>query len=204
MARLTFTRVSESARAGLLDCLDEGERLLSRARAVQVRRENVSYEAKLEHADAERDLNRKKMLVAYDLGLGKTVLTIAALEKLMDHGDIDEPGLVICLSSLKYQWASQITKFSGGSSTPLVIDGTPKQRQAQYSEAMNWMTTGIDYVILNYEQVVNDWDYIKKLDLQDPANRRMINADDKLKAVFNGKSKVSMFEMTKLVSGHLK
>ena len=48
------------------------------------------------------------------------------------------------------------------------------------------------------------WDYIKKLDLQDPANRRMINADDKLKAVFGGKEQVSMFEMTKLISGHLK
>lgn len=48
------------------------------------------------------------------------------------------------------------------------------------------------------------WDYIKKLDLQDPANRRMINADDKLKAVFGGKAQVSMFEMTKLISDHLK
>ncbi|HJV02019.1 MAG TPA: SWIB/MDM2 domain-containing protein [Burkholderiaceae bacterium] len=48
------------------------------------------------------------------------------------------------------------------------------------------------------------WDYIKKLNLQDPANRRMINADDKLKAVFGGKAQVSMFEMTKLISDHLK
>lgn len=48
------------------------------------------------------------------------------------------------------------------------------------------------------------WDYIKKHDLQDPANRRMINADDKLKAVFGGKAQVSMFEMTKLISDHLK
>jgi len=48
------------------------------------------------------------------------------------------------------------------------------------------------------------WDYIKKNKLQDAVNRRQINADDKLKAVFGGKSKVSMFEMTKLVSNHLK
>jgi len=48
------------------------------------------------------------------------------------------------------------------------------------------------------------WDYIKKNKLQDAINRRMINADDKLKRVFGGKSKVSMFEMTKLVSKHLK
>jgi chromatin remodeling complex protein RSC6 len=48
------------------------------------------------------------------------------------------------------------------------------------------------------------WDYIKKNKLQDAINRRMINADEKLKAVFGGKKVVSMFEMTKLVSAHLK
>ena len=48
------------------------------------------------------------------------------------------------------------------------------------------------------------WDYIKKHKLQDAVNRRNINADDKLKAVFGGKKTVSMFEMTKLISGHLK
>ena len=48
------------------------------------------------------------------------------------------------------------------------------------------------------------WDYIKKNKLQDAINRRLINADEKLRAVFSGKGKVSMFEMTKLVSNHLK
>jgi upstream activation factor subunit UAF30 len=48
------------------------------------------------------------------------------------------------------------------------------------------------------------WDYIKKNKLQDAINRRMINADEKLKAVFGGKKQVSMFEMTKLVNNHLK
>lgn len=47
------------------------------------------------------------------------------------------------------------------------------------------------------------WVYIKKHDLQDPKNKRNINADDKLKKVFGGKGTVSMFEMTKLVSKHL-
>jgi chromatin remodeling complex protein RSC6 len=47
------------------------------------------------------------------------------------------------------------------------------------------------------------WVYIKKNKLQDSVNKRMINADANLKAVFGGKSKVSMFEMTKLVSKHL-
>lgn len=106
---------------------------------------------------------RSKMLVAYDLGLGKTVLTIAAIEELKDAGKITEPGIVICLSSLKYQWAQQIEKFTDGSSTPLVIDGTPKQRAEQYIKALDWGHSMVDYVILNYEQVVNDWEYVRQL-----------------------------------------
>ena len=48
------------------------------------------------------------------------------------------------------------------------------------------------------------WAYIKKNNLQDKKNRRNINADDALKAIFGGKKTVSMFEMTALVSKHLK
>jgi chromatin remodeling complex protein RSC6 len=48
------------------------------------------------------------------------------------------------------------------------------------------------------------WDYIKKNKLQDEKKRTNINADDALKVVFNGKKQVTMFEMTKLVSGHVK
>ncbi len=47
------------------------------------------------------------------------------------------------------------------------------------------------------------WHYIRRNGLQDNINRRMINADANLKAIFNGKSQVSMFEMTKLVSRHM-
>lgn len=47
------------------------------------------------------------------------------------------------------------------------------------------------------------WVYIKKHNLQDPNNKRNINADETLKAVFGGRATVSMFEMTKLVSAHL-
>ena len=103
----------------------------------------------------EAMVDRKKMLVAYDLGLGKTVLTIAALEEL----NLEEPGIVICLSSLKYQWAEQIRKFTDAGN-PLVIDGTPKQRAAQYAEAL---TGNYTHIILNYEQVVNDWEEVSKL-----------------------------------------
>ena len=53
-------------------------------------------------------------------------------------------------------------------------------------------------------QVVKElWVYIKKNNLQDPTNRRNINADENLKKVFDGKATVNMFEMTKLISKHL-
>ena len=48
------------------------------------------------------------------------------------------------------------------------------------------------------------WEYIRAHQLQDPAKKTLINADAKLKVVFDGKAQVSMFEMTKLVSGHVK
>lgn len=53
------------------------------------------------------------------------------------------------------------------------------------------------------EVVKKLWEYIRKNKLQDATNRRNINADANLKAVFGGKSVVNMFEMTKLVSKHL-
>lgn len=53
------------------------------------------------------------------------------------------------------------------------------------------------------EVVKKIWEYIKGKNLQDPKNKRMINADENLKKVFDGKSQVNMFEMTKLVSKHL-
>jgi upstream activation factor subunit UAF30 len=54
------------------------------------------------------------------------------------------------------------------------------------------------------EVVKKLWAYIKKNGLQDKTNKRMINSDDTLKAVFSGKKQVSMFEMNKLIAKHLK
>ena len=54
------------------------------------------------------------------------------------------------------------------------------------------------------EVVKQIWVYIKKHDLQNPANKRNIIADEKLLPIFGGKKEVTMFEMTKLVSSHLK
>ena len=54
------------------------------------------------------------------------------------------------------------------------------------------------------EIVKKIWDYIKKNNLQDKKNRRMINGDAKLKAVFGGKEQISMFELAKIVNKHVK
>ena len=54
------------------------------------------------------------------------------------------------------------------------------------------------------EIVKKIWDYIKKNDLQDKTNKRMINTDDKLKKVFDGKGQISMFEIAKGVNNHVK
>lgn len=102
----------------------------------------------------ERMVSRKKMLVAYEMGLGKTVISIAAIEQLRSQGSISGYGLVIALSSLKYQWKSSVEAFS--TSKALVIDGTKVQRSKQYLEMHRY-----DYVILNYETVVNDWNQVK-------------------------------------------
>jgi SNF2 family DNA or RNA helicase len=99
-------------------------------------------------------VDKKKILVAYQMGLGKTPMTIAAIEELRSQREVKETVLVICLASLKYQWQKEIEKFTDYRS--LVIDGTPKQRADQYSQLHQY-----HYVIMNYEQVLRDWDHLK-------------------------------------------
>lgn len=102
-----------------------------------------------------------KMLVSADLGTGKTVMSEAAVERLMEYGDITEPGLVVCLSSLKFQWEKSIHKFTD--SKALVIDGTRPQRIKQYAEMKNWKKSGYDYVIMSYETLVLDYKFVAEL-----------------------------------------
>jgi SNF2 family DNA or RNA helicase len=129
--------------------------------------------------------SRGKVLVAYDLGLGKTVLTIAAIESMRDSGKIKGPGLIICLSSLKYQWQSQIEKFTEGTAKTIVIEGTPKQRLDQY-KAIASKKIDVDYVIFNYEQVVNDKDYVNQL----PMNFIVCDEATALKSFKSKRSKI--------------
>ena len=85
---------------------------------------------------------------------------------------------------------------------------TPRKPNAAFMKPMNpsavlAAVVGAD-PLPRTEVTKKVWEYIKKHELQDSANKRMINGDDKLKAVFGGKKQVSMFEMTKLISDHLK
>ncbi len=90
------------------------------------------------------------LLVASVMGSGKTVITIAAIEELLEDGRA-EMGLVIVPAPLKYQWKTSIEDFTDVARV-LVIDGTPKQRADQYHRA-----TRYEYVVLNYDQLLNDW-----------------------------------------------
>jgi SNF2 family DNA or RNA helicase len=102
----------------------------------------------------QKMVEKKRVLVAYEMGLGKTPMTIAALEKLRDSQELTGTILILCLASLKYQWKAELKTFA--KTEALVIDGTPKVRALQYSRIKAFR-----YVIMNYEQVVNDWETIK-------------------------------------------
>lgn len=104
----------------------------------------------------DKMVSKPQILVAYEMGLGKTPMTICALEMLREADKVVQPILVLCLASLKYQWQKEIEKFTDQSS--LVIDGTPKQRAEQFSKVNDH-----SYIIMNYEQVLNDWDVIKDI-----------------------------------------
>ncbi|HKD42111.1 MAG TPA: SWIB/MDM2 domain-containing protein [Myxococcaceae bacterium] len=85
--------------------------------------------------------------------------------------------------------------------------GTKRKPNAAFMKAMQPSAVLAEVVgdkpMPRTEVVKKLWAYIKKNGLQDAKERRMINADDKLRAVFGGKKQVSMFEMTKLVNKQL-
>ena len=92
--------------------------------------------------------------------------------------------------------AAQKSSTSAGGSTRGGL-AQPVQPDAQLAAIVG------DQPLTRAEMTKKIWDHIKKNDLQDPQNRRMINADDKLRPIF-GRDQVSMFEMTRLVNQHVK
>lgn len=95
----------------------------------------------------------KRALIAYEMGLGKTPITITAMEKLMANYTIQQPVLIVVLSSLKYQWQDEIRRWAP-SSNSIVVDGTPKQRDLIYDVAYDY-----DYVITTYDLIVRDYSW---------------------------------------------
>lgn len=115
-------------------------------------------------------------LIAYEMGLGKTIVAIAIVEELLSKPDINF-ALIVVPSTLKYQWAQSIAQFTDVETTMkkvkreqitiptddwcVVVNGTPTERRRQYETiAQKWP----NYVIVSYEQVVNDWTTIRDLE----------------------------------------
>lgn len=95
-------------------------------------------------------LDKEQLLVAAVMGAGKTVITIAACEELLDSGKV-EYVIIVVPASVKYQWAEEIEEFAPNSDVT-VVDGTAPQRAKQYER---FRRMG-DYLIINYEPLKND------------------------------------------------
>lgn len=104
-------------------------------------------------------LKRKRVLIAYHMGLGKTPLTISATERLLDKGRIDHV-LVIAPASLKYQWKNQLAKFTGDKARSAVVDGDAQRRRGFYR---SFDALRLEYLIVNPEQIINDWAWFKSV-----------------------------------------
>ena len=102
----------------------------------------------------EKMVDRGQILLAMVMGAGKTPTTLSAVEHLLDVGDIDRV-IVIVPSSLKYQWLREIKKFT--TSRAVVIDGTPKEREALWR-----LSRSAQYTIINPEMLIHDEPLFKK------------------------------------------
>lgn len=123
----------------------------------------------------DRFLLRGNLLVAFEMGLGKTPVAIACAEELLGCGDID-CALIVCPASLKYHWAMKIAEFTDLPSVALrvknehiiiprpescrVIDGTPVMRRHQYDQIAR---SRPEYIIMGYETVVRDARHVRAL-----------------------------------------
>jgi SNF2 family DNA or RNA helicase len=115
---------------------------------------------------AAEEMFKSNVLLAYEMGTGKTPTTLYAIEKMRHHSGLRQAWVVVP-SSLKYQWKSEIEKFTD--QAVIVIEGTLKQRKDQY-----WKVADEEpgYIVLSYDSVVRDWDWIKPAIL--PGLRAMV------------------------------
>lgn len=104
------------------------------------------------------------------VGVGKTVMTVAAIENLAEEFGETFAGVIVCAGSIKHQWRDEIAKFTGGTqdergrwsggSSCIVIDGTPDKRMRLYEQALDEKPR---YVILGYNQVIDDNNMVQML-----------------------------------------
>ena len=120
-----------------------------------------------------RFLERGSLLIAYDMGLGKTPIAIACAEHLLERGSV-KTVLIVAPASLRYQWAQALVKFTDLAERELkikseaitvpvedqcmIVDGGPAKRRAQLALARS-----ADYVIVSYNTVLTDIRSIKRL-----------------------------------------
>lgn len=123
----------------------------------------------------ELGLERGNLLIAYGMGLGKTLIQMAICEELLGTGESTLNAIVVP-ASLKWQWAQALVWGTDVSPREfrvkgqkiivperhhaVVIDGTPEKRDTQYEFVFNYRP---NYVILGYDNVVNDWRWVKQL-----------------------------------------
>jgi SNF2 family DNA or RNA helicase len=103
-------------------------------------------------------IDRGAMLLGLVMGAGKTVTTIAAIERLFDLDEIDQC-LVVVPASLKYQWQREIAKFTDSRS--VVIDGQPKAREKTWRSLFS-----VRYIIVNPETLARDLAHLSHLHIQ--------------------------------------
>lgn len=121
---------------------------------------------------------RGSLLMSYDQGTGKTVCAIAAVEELMGEGEVATT-LIVALSSLRLQWAEAIATFTDtrkrwvkvkdqhvrvpAEDQCVIIDGAPDKRAKLYEQVHQ---TQPEYVICSFDSIIDDWRFIKRLDVQ--------------------------------------
>ncbi|MEV4454383.1 DEAD/DEAH box helicase [Microbispora sp. NPDC049633] len=132
----------------------------------------TTLHASYQDPDLDYFLDRGNLLLAYDMGLGKTILSIAAAEELIARGEVGGdagPALIVCPSGLKLQWAAAIARHTDVATKEItsqgetflvpedryavVLDGGPEQRRELYKQIEE---TRPDYVIAGYQTVANE------------------------------------------------
>lgn len=103
--------------------------------------------------DAANTMALSNVLLAYDMGTGKTPTTLAAIEKMRQQGEIRKWGTVLVPSSLKYQWQREILRFTD--QVAMVVDGPPAKRAQMYRDLE---LTYPGYLIMSYDTWVRDID----------------------------------------------